>query len=65
MSGNRKHGFMRGNAAGRNGSGTPDKWFCQGCKKMHTGRTMRTRMLDGFDYCDREYYRLKELEMAI
>lgn len=64
MAGNRKHGFMRGNANGRNGSLFVPKWFCSGCEKEHGGRVSRNKMLDGFDYCDRQYYRRKELEFA-
>ena len=64
MGGNRKHGFRRGNANGRNGSGVSPKWFCQGCGKMHGGQVSRTRMLDGFDYCDRQYFKRKEAEFA-
>jgi len=59
MAGNRKHGFMRGNAAGRNGSGN-EQWFCHGCQKKHAARTMRNKMLDGFDYCDKMYWRIEE-----
>lgn len=60
MAGNRKHGFLYGNKAGRNGVGTPSKWFCSACKKEHGGRVSRNKMLDGFDYCDRQYYKIKE-----
>lgn len=61
MGGNRKHGFMRGNAAGRNGVGN-EKWFCHGCQKQHTGQTMRNKMSDGFDYCDKMYWRIKDAD---
>jgi len=64
MAGNRKHGFRRGNANGRNGSNTSAKWICNGCQKLHGGLVPRNKMLDGFDYCDRQYYRLKEMEFA-
>jgi len=59
MAGNRKHGFMRGNRAGRNGVGRPSDWYCSGCIKIHRGSTSRNKMLDGLDYCDRQYYKIK------
>lgn len=64
MGDNRIHGFRRGNANGRNGSGTPQKWFCHGCQKEHGGSVSRNKMLDGFDYCDRQYYKRKEAEFS-
>ena len=42
MAGNRKHGFLRGNAKGRNGSNTPAPWHCAGCGRQHGGRVTRT-----------------------
>lgn len=51
MSGNRKHGFARGNRGGFK----PQPWHCDGCGKDHAARTMRNRALDGKDYCDRTY----------
>jgi len=56
MAGNKKHGYLRGNANGRNGSSHVNNWFCNGCQKTHTGKTFRNKMLDGFDYCDKEYF---------
>ena len=60
MGGNRKHGYRRGNANGRNGSNTKPDWFCNGCQRYHKDKTMRTRALDGYDYCDRQYYKFLE-----
>lgn len=61
MAGNRKNGYLRGNASGRNGSNTPTKWFCGGCNREHGGKTNRT-LMRGVDYCDRTYFALKEVE---
>lgn len=58
MAGNRKHGFLRGNASGRNGAG-PKAWHCAGCDKEHGARTEKTFMA-GNAYCDRTYLKLKE-----
>lgn len=63
MAGNQKHGFMRGNANGRNGSNTPVSWLCFGCDKHHGGRVSRTLMA-GHDYCDRSYIVAKERQFA-
>lgn len=63
MGGNRKHGFMRGNASGRNGFGTPKKWFCTGCEREHGGRVNRTKLGEA-DYCDRKYLALKAKQFA-
>lgn len=60
MAGNRKHGFMRGNASGRNGN-SPKAWSCAGCNKEHGARTNRTLMKGDF-FCDRTYLALKEME---
>jgi len=58
MGGNRKHGFMRGNASGRNGTAWPAPWFCDGCKRDHGGRTFKNG-LKGSVYCDRQYFKIK------
>jgi len=58
MGGNRKHGFMRGSAAGRNGARMPQPWFCDGCQKEH-GRSVFKTGLNGSIYCDRQYFKLK------
>lgn len=58
MSGNRRHGYRRGNASGRNGN-SPRPWYCTGCERLHGGRVSRT-LLRGFDYCDRTYLRVKQ-----
>ncbi len=63
MGGNRKQGFLRANASGRNGT-APKPWYCTGCNKDHGGRTNRTLMA-GEDYCDRTYLALKEKQFAI
>lgn len=62
MAGNRKHGFMRGSASGRNGNG-PKAWHCAGCNKEHGARVSRT-LLAGSDYCDRAYLKIKEAQFA-
>ena len=61
MAGNRKSGFLRGNAAGRNGSKTPGNWFCVGCAKDLGGRTERTGYLGNL-YCSRTYIKAKEAQ---
>ena len=63
MAGNRKHGFLRGNANGRNGSAASAAWFCSGCARDHGGRVERTGYRGG-DYCDRTYLQLTEKEFA-
>ncbi len=64
MAGNRKLGYLRGNASGRNGSNTPPKWFCAGCIKNHGGRVFKTGY-KGNLYCDRSYLKLKSQEWEI
>jgi hypothetical protein len=61
MAGNRKYGFLRGNAGGRNGSRTLVSWQCFGCDKQHAGRTNRT-LMGGKDYCDKKYFAIKEAQ---
>ena len=56
MGGNRKHGFLRGNANGRNGLFMPKPFFCHGCNKIHCRTVERTIGLDNLIYCDRYYY---------
>jgi hypothetical protein len=50
MAGNRKHGFRRGNASGRNGAG---QWYCDGCGKLHPYTRFRNGTPEGRSYCDR------------
>jgi hypothetical protein len=57
VAGNKKHGYLRGNANGRNGSNTPSRWFCEGCQKDHGGRVFRNGFA-GFLYCDRQYLKI-------
>lgn len=57
MGGNRKHGFMRGNASGRRRAFWEIPWFCDGCKIKHAYTRCRNGMLDGRSLCDRLYYR--------
>jgi len=63
MGGNKKHGFMRGNANGRNGTNTPIPWFCTGCNKEHGGRVFRTGYKQNL-YCDLTYFKLKSQEAS-
>jgi hypothetical protein len=64
MSGNRKHGFMRGSAAGRNGVGSPKGFYCDACEKEHGGSVdrMGLKHMIGRDVlvCDRKYFTMKE-----
>lgn len=66
MSGNRKHGFMRGSAAGRNGVGTPKGFYCDACEKEHGANVERTGLKHflGSDVliCDRKYFSMKDAE---
>lgn len=64
MSGNRKHGFMRGNAAGRNGVGSKKGFYCEVCQKDHGLSVDRTKY-QGRMMCDRQYYKLKEAEFKL
>lgn len=61
MAGNRKHGFMRGNKAGRNGVGQPQEFYCEVCEKNH-GRTVDRTKYNNLIMCERQYYKLKEAE---
>ena len=63
MGGNRKHGFRRGNANGRNGYPAAP-WFCAGCRKHHAGRTGGTVGLDGVKLCERQYIKCLEAELS-
>jgi hypothetical protein len=67
MGGNRKRGFMRGSAAGRNGSQiwyTTKKWYCEVCNKEHSPAVVRTQY-QGKIMCDRQYFKLKEEEFMM
>lgn len=64
MAGNRKHGFMRGNANGRNGTNSQKRWYCGGCSREHGGRVDKT-LMRGIDYCDRTYLAKKEHEWEV
>ncbi len=64
MGGNRKSGFLRGNANGRNASSTPRQRFCTGCQKVHGGRIERTGVYGLGEYCNRTYFELKETQFA-
>lgn len=57
MAGNRKHGFMRGNANGRRPAYWQRRFFCAGCQKEHGPNTERTGFFDepGVLYCERAY----------
>lgn len=63
MAGNRKHGFMRGSKAGRNGVGSVTGFYCEVCKKQHGASVERTKY-NGQMMCDRQYFKLKEAEFA-
>jgi hypothetical protein len=63
MAGNRKHGFMRGNKAGRNGVGSPKGFYCDVCKKQH-GATVERTEYQGKLMCDRQYFKLEEAEFT-
>ena len=54
MAGNRKHGFRRGNANGRNGN-HPSNWFCDGCQREHGYKVASWGTLDGKRLCSRQY----------
>lgn len=58
MGGNRKHGFARGNASGRNGHPNESKWFCEGCQREHGG-TVCSTVIYGRVYCDRQANRIE------
>lgn len=59
MGGNRKHGFMRGNKAGRNGVGQQSSFFCDACNKTHGPKVERTGIVDNLSnkaiVCERMY----------
>jgi hypothetical protein len=54
MAGNRKYGFRRGNASGRNGN-HPSNWFCDGCQREHGYKVASWGTLDGKRLCSRQY----------
>lgn len=51
---------LRGNTSGRNGFMRPEPWFCQGCQKRHVATTEKIQALDGFFYCNKTYFAMKE-----
>jgi hypothetical protein len=64
MGGNRKHGFARGSASGRNGVEYwcfTKKWHCDVCDKEHGAKVERTGYR-GKIMCDRQYFKLKKEE---
>ena len=63
MGGNRKSGFLYGNKNGRNGSNKVWPWPCAGCQKDHGGKTFKNGY-KGALYCDRQYFKLKSLEVT-
>jgi len=63
MGGNRKHGFMRGNASGRTYDHRFRKFFCNGCQKEHGRRVERWQMTDGAMLCNRQYNARLDREM--
>lgn len=60
MAGNKKHGYLRGN----NGGFKPQSWFCNGCQRLHPGKTPRNGTLDGRSLCDRLYNQELKRRMA-
>ncbi len=58
MGGNRKHGFARGNANGRNGHPSEYKWVCAGCQREHGG-TVCSTVIYGLAYCNRQANRIE------
>ncbi|WP_139322985.1 hypothetical protein [Deinococcus marmoris] len=58
MGGNRKHGFARGNASGRNGQTYGPKWFCDGCQREHGGKVFST-VIYGLVYCGKQAGRIE------
>jgi len=63
MKGNRKHGFMRGSRAGRNGWSLSQAHFCDGCQRTH-GKNVFMTGLNGKKYCERTYYKAREAVTA-
>lgn len=59
MSGNRMHGYMRSNHAGRNGVGMQKGFYCVVCQKLHGSSVARTGF-KGNLMCDRQYLKLKQ-----
>jgi hypothetical protein len=56
MSGNKKHGYRRGNASGRRKSILDADWFCDGCRKTHRHQVERNGN-GGKSFCNRTYWR--------
>ena len=54
MAGNRKHGYRRGNASGRNGN-HPSNWYCDGCQREHGYKVTSWGTLDKKRLCSRQY----------
>lgn len=61
MTGNRKHGFRRGNGGGN----VPERPWCDGCQKRHARYTLLTKALDGKVYCKRTYYTAQQKHAAM
>ena len=64
MAGNRKHGFRRGNANGRNGN-HPSNWFCDGCQREHGYKVASWGTLDGKRLCSRQYEKAAQLRVQL
>lgn len=64
MGGNRKHGFMRGNASGRRRAFWEIDWRCDGCLKMKPYHSCRNGTLDGQSLCNRCDYKRMAIAAA-
>lgn len=61
MGGNRKHGFMRGNANGRRRAHYEITFFCEGCQREHGAKVERVGYKEKL-YCNRQYFKLRDKE---
>ncbi|MGR5558325.1 hypothetical protein ACQKQC_18805 [Vibrio fortis] len=66
MGGNKKHGFMTGNRAGRNGAGQPKGFYCEACQKEHSPSVEKVGISNwlgaGALSCNRKYLQAKQHE---
>ncbi|ELP6118974.1 TPA: hypothetical protein I7730_16090 [Vibrio vulnificus] len=66
MGGNKKHGYMSGNRAGRNGVGQPKGFYCEACQKDHGPSVEKVGISSwlgtGALTCNKKYLQAKQHE---
>ncbi|MBO1897547.1 hypothetical protein HNW13_017560 [Shewanella sp. BF02_Schw] len=66
MAGNRQHGFMRGNASGRNGSGVAKAFYCTACDKTHSATVEKVGISEtGEIICNKQYLKMMDIKFDV